>query len=293
MKEINLDQRRDFGGVLNTAFLFLKQEGVLLIKALLTYTGIPVIGAVALFAYVMLQLVNGQVMNLINSPNPSDILMLIIPAVVLWFLLVIIQILVIAITNGYLKVYHEKGKGNFSISEVGQITARNFFPIIGYGFIISLFVMLGFILFIIPGIYILIVLNFIFIIMFVEDGGLSKNFGRCFDVIKGNWWATFGLLIVTSIIINVVIQVLYIPIQIHLETQLHPILLTGDFSQLNIPLIVTTFVLLIVVSAYLQSFLYLVLGIQYFSLNKADGSNTIIDRINQIGETPNTSEGKY
>jgi len=293
MTEINLAQRRDFGGVLNATFVFLKQESALFFKTLLTYTAIPIVASIALFAYVMTQAINGQIESIINSPDPSTVLMFIIPVVILWFLLIITQILVVALTNGYLKLYKEKGKGNFSVSEVGQIAARNFFPIIGYGIVVSIPIIVGFLLFILPGIYLAVTLNFILIIMFIEDKGLSKNFSRCFEVIRNNWWVTFGLLFVASIIINVVIQVFYIPMQVYLQMKMLTIAETGDLSQLNIPLVIITFVLLMVGGTYLQSFMYLVTGLQYFSLNEADGSTTILDRINKIGETPSSTENQF
>ncbi len=290
MTEINLAQRRDFGGVLNTAFAFLKQEGALLFKVLITYTSIPLIATISLFVYIIIQLVNGQFKSIINSPTSSTILMFIIPLIILFLLLVTTQILVFAISNGYLKIYHEKGKGNFTVSEVGQIAARHFFPIIGYGIMISIPVMVGLFLFLIPGIYLAIVLNFIFIIMFVENKGFSANFRRCFEVIKNNWWMTFGLSIVASIIINIVVQIIYMPLQVYLQTKLIVLSDTGDFSQLNFPLIIITFVLLISCGSYMNSFSYLITGIQYFSLNKSDSSSTILDRINLISETPVSSE---
>jgi len=293
MTEINLAQRRDFGGVINTAFAFLKQEGSPFFKAMVTYTGIPIVGVIALFVFLMMQVVNGKFESLANSPDTSTILMLIIPIFILILLMIITQILVMALTNAYLKLYNEKGKGNFNASEVGQIAGRNFFPTIGYGIIISIPIFFGMIFFFIPGIYLSIVLNFIFIIMFVENKGLSKNFGRCFEVIKNNWWVTFGLLMVSSIIIGVATQVIYIPLQMYMQLKIITIAETGDLSQLNLPLIVITFVLLIVCGTYLRSFIYLVTGIQYFSLNEAAGSSTILDRINQIGQTDNGLEKQY
>ncbi|MBR8536550.1 hypothetical protein KDU71_13330 [Carboxylicivirga sediminis] len=290
MTEFKFAQRRDFSSVINAAFEFFKQEGKLFMKTMLTYTGIPVIVMIASLVYMVMQLVNGQFSAITNSPDPMSILTFFIPLFIFIVLAIVVQIVIMAASYGYMKVYHEKGKGNFSPSDVGQQIVRNFFPIIGYTFVISLLIMAGFIFFIIPGIYFAIILSLIFPIMFVEDGGLSKNFNRCFQVIKNHWWLTFAVLIVASLIVGIVGSIISVPLQFYLQFKIPTIAQSGDWSQVNIPFVVISYVLLIILGIYLRAFVYIVTGIQYFSLNENDGSSTIMDRINQIGEDSTTTE---
>jgi hypothetical protein len=290
MTEIKLAQRRDFSSVINAAFEFFKQEGKLFMKTMLTYTGIPVIVMIATMVYMVMQFVNGQFSGLFNSPEPLSIISFFIPFFIFILLGIVVQVLVLAASYGYMKVYHEKGKGNFSPSDVGQLIVKKFFPIIGYSIVIGLLMMAGFLFFIIPGIYFAIILSLIFPILFVEDNGLSKNFTRCFQVIKDNWWLTFAVLIVASIIIGIVGSIVSVPLQFYLQFKLPTIMQSGDWSQVNVPFLVISYVLVIILSVYLRSFVYVVTGLQYFSLNEKDGSTTIMDRINQIGERETPSE---
>ncbi len=290
MTEIKLAQRRDFSSIINAAFEFFKQEGKPFMKTMLTYTGIPVIVMIATLVYMVMQFVNGQFESITNSPDPLSIVSFFIPFFIFILLALIVQILVMAASFGYMKVYHEKGKGNFSASDVGQLIVRKFFPIIGYTIVVSLLVTAGLIFFIIPGIYFAIILTLIFPIMFIEDNGLSKNFSRSFQVIKDHWWLTFAVLIVASLIVGIVGSIFSVPLQFYLQFKLPTIMQSGDWSQVNIPFVVISYVLLIVFGIYLRSFVYIVTGLQYFSLNEKDGSSTIMDRINQIGEENATKD---
>ncbi len=290
MTEIKFAQRRDFSSVINAAFEFFKQEGKLFMKTLITYTGIPVILMIATLVYMVMQFVNGQFMNVVNSPEPLSIISFFIPLIVMILLAIVVQVLVMAASYGYMKVYHEKGKGNFAPSDIGQQIVKKFFPIIGYSIVISLLIMAGFLFFFFPGIYFAIILSLIFPILFIEDNGLSKNFNRCFQVIKGNWWLTFAVLIVASLIVGIVGSIAGVPLQFYIQFKLPIIAQSGDWTQLNIPFIVISYVLLILLGTYLRTFVYIATGLQYFSLNEEDGSTTIMDRINQIGEESQPTE---
>lgn len=284
MIDINLRQKRDFGGVLNVAFAFVKQEYALFLKTILTFTVIPFLGIAFVLAYFLNQLINGQFQNLANSPDPETIVRIFTPIVILWVLFLTTYVLIIATTNGYLSAYDKKGRGNFTVADVGRLVSRKFFPIIGYGIIISIVAAAGFIFFFIPGVYLAVTLSLIFIIMFVEDKGLVSNFNRCFKIIKNNWWVTFGLIVVSSITVNILIQVFYLPIQIYFQFKFITIAESGDLSQFNITLVAITAFLVLVGMSILQSFIHMVKGIQYFNLVESDNTQSIIDRINQIGD---------
>ncbi|TRX72213.1 hypothetical protein [Carboxylicivirga sp. M1479] len=289
MTELKFNQKRDFSSVINAAFEFYKQEGVLFAKTMISYTGIPIVLMISMLVYMVMQAVNGQFANVVNAPDFSSLANLFVPLFLLIVLGIIVQIMVVAASYGYIKVYHEKGKGNFSMSDVGSQITRNFFPIIGYTFVISILIMAGFVFFFLPGIYFAIILSLIYPIMFIEDKGLGKNFNRCFQVIRNNWWATFGVLLVASILVGIVGSIISVPLQFYVQFKIPMIAQSGDWGSLNLPFVIITYSLLIVLSIYLRSFVYVVTGLQYFSLNENEGSSTIMDRINQIG-TENTSE---
>jgi hypothetical protein len=72
-------------------------------------------------------------------------------------------------------------------------------------------VMLGFLVFGTLATYLAIVLSLFFPVLWLEDSGVFATVGRCFQLIKGHWWATFGLLAVVSIIQGMLLIVFVIP----------------------------------------------------------------------------------
>jgi hypothetical protein len=78
---------------------------------------------------------------------------------------------------------------------------------IGYAII----VVFGFIFLIIPGIYLAIALTLIYIVRLEEGLGFFQAVSRCTKIISGNWWFTFGLIIVLGFIQGFLGFILYMP----------------------------------------------------------------------------------
>jgi hypothetical protein len=60
-------------------------------------------------------------------------------------------------------------------------------------------------------VYLAIVLSLFFPVLWLEEGNVFTTVGRCFQLIKGSWWATFGLLAVIGIIQGTMSVVFIIP----------------------------------------------------------------------------------
>ncbi len=69
----------------------------------------------------------------------------------------------------------------------------------------------GLLVFVLPGIYLAIALSIAFPIFLFEDVGVGTAFSKAFKLIRGKWWSTFGLLIVTSLMAGVLSYVFAIP----------------------------------------------------------------------------------
>lgn len=72
-------------------------------------------------------------------------------------------------------------------------------------------IMLGFLVFGTLATYLGVVLSLFFPVLWLEDGGVFATVGRCFQLIKGRWWATFGLLLVVAMIQGMLLIVFIIP----------------------------------------------------------------------------------
>jgi hypothetical protein len=59
--------------------------------------------------------------------------------------------------------------------------------------------------------YLAVVLSLFFPVLWLEDNSLAGTLSRCFQLIKGRWWATFGLLAVVGIIQSTIAVVFVLP----------------------------------------------------------------------------------
>jgi ABC-type Fe3+ transport system permease subunit len=84
-------------------------------------------------------------------------------------------------------------------------------PVIGWLIIAELLVAAGYAAFAVPGVYLSVVLpGPLFGVVILERGGI----GRCFQLTKGRFWATFGRLCSAGVVVGVCAAVLALPVGI-------------------------------------------------------------------------------
>lgn len=70
--------------------------------------------------------------------------------------------------------------------------------------LVALGATVGFLLLIIPGIYILVAWVLAIPVLLSEDARGSKALGRSYRLVRGNWWKTFGTLLIAGIIVGLI-----------------------------------------------------------------------------------------
>ena len=60
-------------------------------------------------------------------------------------------------------------------------------------------------------VYASVAMSLFFPVLWLEDRGLFASVGRCFQLIKGHWWATFGLILVATFLQSMLTIVFAIP----------------------------------------------------------------------------------
>ncbi len=73
---------------------------------------------------------------------------------------------------------------------------------------------LGFALCIVPGVWLAVAWSLAFVALVAEDLNGSSALRRSYELVRGRWWATFGVLIIAFIINTVVDQIVAIPFAI-------------------------------------------------------------------------------
>ncbi|MVN78523.1 hypothetical protein GO988_19500 [Hymenobacter sp. HMF4947] len=70
---------------------------------------------------------------------------------------------------------------------------------------------LAFLLVLIPSIYLSIALSLYFPVLWLEDLSILASIGRCFHLIRGQWWATLGLLLIAGFLQSILSIVFAVP----------------------------------------------------------------------------------
>jgi hypothetical protein len=126
------------------------------------------------------------------------------------------------------------------------------------GFIL---VIIGYVLLVVPGVYLSFALSLAWTVQVLEDTTLSQSFRRSIYLIKNHWWSTLGLIIVMSIIVALINTVFQLPYLLTFFGRL----LQWDFLTSDVLTVAST-MLASVGQMVLYSLIFLALLFQYFNL---------------------------
>jgi len=194
---------RDFGGILGVTFEYVKQNFKSLFKANLLLSA-PLI----LLAGVFLGIYQSSIFNFQFNQEFEQFGI----SFLLYLLFTMLSYLFITVvTYTHLTIYKNSGSGTIDIADIWKQVKSNLLMIFLTGIVCIIIIVTGFIFLIIPGIYFSITLSIIFIVRIEEKLSLVKAIRRCINLISGNWWFTFGLILVMGIIQGFLGFILYIP----------------------------------------------------------------------------------
>lgn len=272
---IEFKQERDFSSLLNATFAFLKQEFKPLMKLLLIRLA-PFIILIGVFTALSMDNISN---NIGSNPFAIFSLYYIGQMVTTFLMFIYMQSLVLHYIKHYnsdsmeLREEYVKNNANKILMKLAGIN-------IGYFFISAV----GFMLLLIPGIYIFIVYSLVYVIAIIdeEDSGV---FSKSSALIKGHWWETFGGIIVVTIVYSIISYVFALPSTfLYLSDGMTGFsqVLQGNVATSNnlvldiILSIITSFGLLAVV------ILYIYLAFHYYNLKERKESTGLLDQINQM-----------
>lgn len=145
---------------------------------------------------------------------------------------------------------------------------------------------IGMVFFIIPGIYLYVTLSLALPILVFEDLGIGDSFSKSFKLIKGKWWSTCGLLVITGIIASVIGYALSVPLSMGVFWDMSSVTSTGDPSAVLESFSSWTAVLgmsLMMIASYVTYLIPLIaLGFQYFNLSERVEGRGIRNQIDEF-----------
>lgn len=192
---IEFRRERDFGQVLSATFYFFRRNLKPLSKHLLLIIGPLLIIWAVYNAYTLRALGDDYptglfetMMLLTSNFGPMN------------FLPLLTGLTYIALVYGYLILDMDRGFAQFGTGDLLVLVLRHFLQLAVVSVLMFMMLTVGAFFFLVPFVYLLVVLSNCYIIMLREDAGIFDAIVRCFQLISGKWWPTFGLLLILWII---------------------------------------------------------------------------------------------
>lgn len=292
---IELLKNRDFGELISDSFVFVRQNLKPLVTCFFVFCGFfMVAGAIT---GVMQQVKMVSVMNGAFDPNSyegpwwrrssSNPFGFWGVEYFLTIFFMILNYIAMGVTVlSYVALYKVKGNIPPSVEEVWGYFKYFFMRVLGSNIVMSFLIMLGFILCVIPGIYLYPVLALVTPIIIFENSSFGYAFNKSFKLIKDNWWLTFGALFVMALIVGFASAIITMPAAI---LNMSSIFL-GKGMHLSVTLTAITTIL-----QHLAQVFYILplvtLSLCYFNLSEKTENIGLLGRINQLGnpEPDNTN----
>ena len=95
----------------------------------------------------------------------------------------------------------QDGRRDFSIGELIEATWPVVLPLIGAGLLAGIGISIGFLLLVVPGLILLTIWAVLAPVIVVERSGVIDAFGRSRQLVKGNGWQVFGVIVIVFLIV--------------------------------------------------------------------------------------------
>ena len=274
---ITLLAQRDFGQKINATFEFVTQNAKPLIKALLMIVGpFGLIAGIAngINASRMLPGSNSDPLSAFNQYTSGASLLTNV-------LSGITSLLVAGTVYSFIALYEEDGSSNaLTPGRVWGNFSNQIGTLLGSGVLYFLIIILGVLLLILPGIFAAIALSLYSIVIIREKASAQESLRRSYELTKGKWWSTFGLIFVIGFIAAIISMLFLIPTFV--LSALGSLSLNQEFGGQNI-LMVLANILGIAGSILMQAIVAVAMAFQYYNLVELKEGSSIQSAINTIG----------
>jgi hypothetical protein len=294
---IQLFEQRDFGNKINATFQYISQNFQSLGMALLYIVGPVAVGAgiaSGILQSNMLRVTGDIARGQSNNPMAMIQMMSQFASPSFWLTMLfglLANVAVVLTTYGHMKVYdHTRGQA-ITVADVWAEVQ----PVIGRAIIISvlgsILTVAGMLFFLVPGIYIGVVLSLALAVTMFEGTTFGETLDRCFKLIRDKWWSTFGLIVVVFIITAIIGMLFALPTSIIGFLVSAKILPDASTAWLVIGNVIA-----LVGRTLLNAILYVAIGFQYTNLVERQEGRGLLSAIDTIGaatQARNANEGDY
>ena len=269
---IEFQQVRNFGEVLTVTFDFVRENFKPLMKGWLYIVG-PLALTNAFISIYSIDMSSSfsQFFSLLSLIN-------LILGVLTYFLTYLV-------TLGYLHLYLHK-KLPVEFNDLRQFTKQNFWFFTGQYIVLIIITITGFVLLIIPGLYLIIVLSIAPITRIMERRSIFASISRARQLMSGFWWQTFGLTVVLFIILLVFGGLLQAPSIVLTFLWTFNNIEGGSFSGSpadNYPLLAVVAAIGQALAVCVNIIPMVAYSLQYFNLRERKEAVSLMDKVESLG----------
>lgn len=296
MEKVNLNKVQDISAGLTTLVEFIKHNYKPLFKVFTYYLAVPILIVSLLmamgmnnyfsFIFELSSLEPGSFPEGIDLDNPLSIISYIFPMSFFFALIlaIFLNILFTAVIYRYVQLYNNSTDGTVNIKEIQNDLGGVFLKFTGLFLVSGIMLIFGFLMCLIPGIYLSVILSPLFIVTLEEDLNIGDSIRRCFDLVQEKWWQTAGFLFLVSIIISFASSIIQLPIT--LLTSFAPLI---GFE--NMGIIMGVSIVVSMIFGYIVNiFIYIATAIWYYNLREQKEGTSLMESIDQIGNNDENDE---
>ncbi len=270
---MDLLQQRDFGDKINSAFKFASENFRPLFKALFF-----IASPVALLTGIASGMYQS---NLLKSGGSNFSQYLSAEYFFTMLLGSVTYFLTYATVSAFMTLYEEKGSSaDLTPGVVWQKLTENLGDSIGAMALYLIAVVIGMILLVFPGIYLAVALQLFMMFTIRERQPAVEALKSSRRIIKGNWWATLGLVLVMSVISSILSIIFQLPV---LVTTIINTLGLGSASGSSPLWLIGASAFSTVGGGLVQSIVSVAIVLQYYHLTETHTASGLFAAIDTLG----------
>ncbi|MBB6502801.1 hypothetical protein [Pedobacter cryoconitis] len=279
-EKLEFKKLREFGEIINDTFRFIKENFKPLVKTYIYFCGIFLLAG--MIAAIIQQTGALKGITYTASNNPFDTMRYKYVTTSYVFVIFISLFSYTAINVSilsFIAIYIKKGNIAPTLEEVWGYFKYFFLRVFGSSIAIGAFIMVCFILCLVPGIYIFPAASLMLPIMIFENASLGYSFSHAFKLLKNQWWVTAASILVLWLITMATSSLASFPSMM--------MIMASAFAH-GPKAISTTVIIISTVIQYVCQILMIIpiIGISlcYYNLSESQHSEGLMDRINKMGE---------
>lgn len=277
---IQFKKQRELGQIISVTFEFIRENYKNLFSLLVKFAGPAFLLMVAALIFYSYSVPN-NIMEIMDFSSGNFLIGFFILAVTL----VVFYASLYTTIFHYIRSYIDN-QGNVEESEVRAGFKNDFGKMILLLTITGILMIVGFILLLIPGIYLMVPFSIAGAIMVFKQTSLSDTISYSFSLIKNNWWMTFITLIVMGMLVYVISLVFQIPLIIYTIIKMITVVQEGSAAGVldNRDWVLITLQVLSSIIQYTLSIISIIaVAFIYFNLNEEKNLSGTFERIENLG----------